>query len=85
MTINSFLFQKPHSQLFNRGLIIGIEIKDDIINDISVFNSSGKCVYIDANIEKSLYSLNLTGFAKGVYYVAIQGVYKQYKNKIIID
>jgi len=62
-----------------RGQVIWLEIKDDTINDISVFNSSGKRVYIDANIERSDYSLNLTSFAKGVYYVAIQGAYKQYK------
>lgn len=85
MAINPFFFKKPHSQLFNRGLIIGIEIKDDIINDISVSNSSRKCVYIDANVEKSLYSLNLTGYAKGVYYIAIQGIHKQYKKKNIIN
>jgi len=49
-----------------------------------LYNSSGECVYIDANIAKSDYSLNLTGFAKGVYYVNIQGFCKHYKNKIII-
>lgn len=73
------IFPNPSTGIFS------IEIKDDTINDIYVFNSSGECVYVDANIAKSDYSLNLTGFAKGVYYVAIQGAYKQYKNKIIIN
>lgn len=73
------IYPNPSSGVFS------IEIKDDAIIDISVTNSLGEYVYVDENIEKSKYILNLTGYAKGVYYIAIQGIHKQYKKKIIIN
>ena len=65
--------------------MFGFPKGEDAIIDISVTNSLGEYVYVDENIEKSKYILNLTGYAKGVYYIAIQGIHKQYKKKIIIN
>ncbi len=62
-----------------------IEINEDTIINITVVNSSGNLVYIDSNIENPIYVLNMIGFAKGVYYIVIQGTHKQYKKKIIIN
>ncbi len=73
------IFPNPSTGIFT------IEIKGDTIIEITVYNSSGKNVYVDSNINESKYFLNLTGFAKDVYYVVIQGAHRQYKNKIIIN
>ncbi|MFK5983143.1 MAG: T9SS type A sorting domain-containing protein [Flavobacteriaceae bacterium] len=64
---NSFtIYPSPASTILN------IEKKDVFITNISIYDISGRLVYLDKPINSELSSINIQNLKKGVYFITIQ-------------
>ena len=76
-TNNTLVFPNPVSQNVN-------VVSDIPTDEIIIYNQTGSVIYIKSNVLKNEYSIDVSGFPVGIYYIKILNEKDVFYKKIIV-
>ena len=65
--------------------ILNIEIKNNAVDNIRIYNSLGRMIYHINNIQQENIIIDLSKFNNGIYYLKIETLFNSFSKRIILS
>ena len=74
------IFPNPATNFFT--ILLPLE---EIVSSISIYNAMGSKIFEETSIHQNNITIDVSGYAKGIYFISVIEGEKVYKNKLIVE